>query len=590
MADTLELVLELADKVSGPAQRAAAALAKIDAQAQKAQASAQKVADKYAAQQSAQMEKIQRGLVKQNEAAVKLAEQTSRKREKALIAEAAATRRLGLAQVAAAKMNKQHDQEHSFGYGLKSALGLTGLGGKVAKGAFWGEIAAEGVSKIAEGFLEGAHKAIEFLTEGVKKAFEEGGKAENLRLSYKLLLGKTGGKEALEDINRFSGKTKYSEDAIAEMMRPLFNAGLRGTGARSAFAASGDLEAAGLGPASDFIEKFAKIQLKGGVTEKLLVGMGVNIKDFKEALAKETNTKDKEAAFKKATEGKSDPQAIMNAIFSGIEKRQGGQLGSGTEAASKTMSARLGKIENLPNEYLKKMSQSPAWDKLSDKLGTLLEGLNPDGERGMKIVDALFRVFDKLAVAVSNAITPENIDKFTVGVAHAIDTLQKLPDILDTIVTVSEILATIWIGAQVVGGVTALAAALPGLAIAAAAVTAPILAIGAAVAGVALAIQQTKAAIDELGGWDKVKDDWNQFDMAKVDKNDDEEALFDLKYGGAGYKLKPAGGGGGKANVQVGEINIHAAPGDDVHDMAESAAAAVEKSMSSIAEGSAQEF
>jgi len=598
MADTLELVLELADRVSGPAQRAAQALQRIEDRALKAQAATQKAADKVASQQAAHMEKIQRGLMKANQAADKerarslaLADKqmaaSAKAREKALAVEMAATRKLGLMQLQAAKMNAAHDKAkkgNTFFGGFGDKLGFRSVA-DYAKGAFIGDLAAKGVESIVGGFISGAKAAVGLIVDGVKGAFREGGKVENLRLSYKLLLGKQGG-AALDDIGRFSKKTKYDDDAIAEMMRPLFNAGLRGKGARSAFAASADLEASGLGPASDFIEKFTKIQLKGGISEKLLIGMGVQIKDFKEALAKETGSRDKEGTFKAAGEGKVDPQAIMNAIFSGIEKRQGGQLGTGAEAAGKTMSARIGKLAILPDQYLKKMSESPAWDKLSDKLGDTLMGLDPDGPRGKKIMDSLFSVFNKIADAVSSALTPENMDKFASGVSRAVDWLGKIPAILDKVLMVSEALAAVWVGKKIVdaiaGGTNAIAAMNPLL-----------IAAAAAIGAIAFAYKQIAGTIEELGGWDKVKQDWKDFGFGsavKVAQNDAEESMFNDKYGGAGYKLKPAGSN--KAPVMVnfnGGVSITAQPGESLEDATQRFTETASKSLTSELEAYSSE-
>lgn len=565
MADTLELVLELADRVSGPAAKAAAALARIDAQAQKAQQSAQRMADKLAGQQAAQVEKIQASLFKANEKAAGA-------RVKALQVEQRETRKLGLAQLAAAKINSQVDKARQAS-SWQSRLQNFAQGGSSHQGAgvdahavFAGSLAANLATSIIGSFVSGAERAVSLVTDGVKGAFVQGGKAEDLRLSYKHLLGAQGGKEALDDIGRFSGKTKFDDDKIAELMRPLFQAGLKGTGARTAFALAADANVRTGADPSELIAGLAKIQLKGGVTEKLITGLGVEVSEFKAALSEETGIKDKEAAFEKAEKGKLNPISIQNAIVRATEKHFGTKTGKAANEGADTMSTRLAKLADLPNQYLKKVSDSPEWVTLSNKFAEVLQNLSPDGPRGQKIIGSLMGAFDKLSKGIENAFTPENINKFVDGISHAVDIAGQLLGKIDKIAS--------WVAdpsGQLAKEIH------PG-----------------DKSDVSLKVIDSMRRDGTMSG-DKLKE---RIAALSPSERDDLSRL--PASGGMDYtdllaqtaKAKPTSQGTPpRPNIDMSgmTIEIHAAPGDDVHDMSEAAGASFQKFLVSAAESASQE-
>jgi hypothetical protein len=390
--------------------------------------------------------------------------------------------------------------------------------GKMTSAAFLGDL-------LAESLVEGAKKAVEIVYEGVKKAFEAGAASENLRLGAKLTLGKGAG-EFGEDVGRFSKMTGFDDDAIKAMLLPVRRAGFDQKGARSAFAIASDLAAANgkggdQGAVAGVLDTLTDIRLKGGVGEKRLVSMGVNAPDFYKSLAKKLKVSAK-TAKDQAEGGKVDPQLLINTIGEAVEKQQGGKLGTGAIAYSKTFEARSKKLFNLPEEYLKAVSESPAWDKFSDRMGKALEALDPDGPRGKKIVGALINAFEKLVGYADKLLSPENIDKFADGVTKAVDMLAKVPQYLGAIVTVSEVLATIWAGSKIVGAISSLATLLPGVAAASggavaaiAPLAAPLLAVAAAAAAVAFAISRIQSTAQELGGWDAVLRDFKDWGSGK---------------------------------------------------------------------------
>lgn len=579
MAEKLTLDLDLVDKVSGPALRAAKAL-------QQAQQSGDRFADSW--------KRI--GMA---------ATADANKQAAAIKKQEAAIRSLGLAQLKAAEMNKKFNEARrpkGFLESFKSALPFRSIG-DYAKGAFFGHMAAEGVEKVVEGFVEGAHKAVELLYEGVKKAFEEGAKYEQLKVSYDLLLGKKDGAETLKSIAEFAPKTRYDDDKIAEIMRPLFNAGLRGKAANTAFGTAADIQAARGGDIGTYIEQLSRIQLKGGVTDKLLIGLGVELKPFFKDIAKTLHT-DVATAKKKAERGDIDPQILLNAVTRGVNRRQGGEAGSGGEKMSKTLGARWEKIANLPNEYLKTVANSPAWDALSKKLGEALEALSPEGERGQGIIRSLFKTFDKIATWIGDHLNEETFDRFAAGVEKALDLLGKIPAVLDTIITAAEVLATIWAGWKLIGllqflpalgttlgvvsaGMTTLGAGATVAATGVYLLAAPLLAVAAAATAVYVAFDQINKAVTELGGLNRVWDDLKEFTVG----DGPAEAKGNPGYGA--YQEQNAKNVAlahrkQQITVHVGDVNVEAEKDDPTH-TGQKAGDAIHKGMINALERAALE-
>lgn len=446
------------------------------------------------------------------------------------------------------KLRKEFGQE-SFSESFKKSFGF----GKLFSAAFAGEV-------VAEGFMKGAEKAVDFIKEGVKLAFESASKLENLQLGYKLSLGAEGGKESLEDISRFSKQTGLGEDSIAKLLLPLRRAGLDQKSARTAFAAAGDI-AAGSGEGGNveaiggILDTLKNIKLKGGVSKKMLPGIGVDVQSYFADLGKQLHVS-KEQAEKLAGEGKIDPQRLLNTIYKQVEARQGGKLGTGVEAYQKTFEGKLTKLKALPEEYLKQIVSSPGWSKITEKMQTVLEALSPESPRGQRIIASLTGAFDKLVTVADNFLKPETVDKFGSALA-------AVPGYLDKIVTISEVIATIWAGSQIVGAFTALSAILPTLGTAAGVVVsvlgaaaAPVLAIAAAVGSVALAVHETKKALDEVGGvgqaWKDFKDYFTDGDPRRYG-----DAVNAPKPSVPTPKARPA------LSMTIPKIDVHVTPPKD---------------------------
>lgn len=310
---------------------------------------------------------------------------------------------------------------------LSSKLSLS----KIASAAAFGTVLAEGALAVGSALVDAAHKVVDIITGGIGKAFSLAGKQQTLQVGENLSLREEA-KPFRDDINRFAGLTGFGRGAIRSMLLPLRRAGFSQQGARSAFAAAGDVAAGegqggNQGRVQEVLGAFERIRLKGGIQEKLLPSIGVDVKEFYATLAKAKNIS-AEQAKKLAAEGKLDPKLLLNAIYQGIERKQGGALGTGVIAYGKTFEARLEKFANLPDRYLASFVKSPAFTKASDLLGSLLEKLDPESPTGKRIMVSLEGMFDRLTAFFANP--DELVDSIASGIENVIGLVNQLiPDL-----------------------------------------------------------------------------------------------------------------------------------------------------------------
>ncbi len=537
MAERLSLELELLDKVGGPAKKAADALRGVETQAKKAQKALDFSSE--LSRTKAQLDKIKLD-PKGFHDLIKAQKSLREERE---------------------KMKKSLGGHGGFfsslKSGLKEHLGLEGLGGKLAKASFWGHLGASAVVGIGEGFLEGAHKAVEILYDGIKEAFAAIGHEQERRAGYDLTLGKERGTEAREAIEKFAPKTAFSASQNQDMMLPLFRAGLSGKAATTAYASALDL-AAGRGKGSDSgavgeaVETFARIQQKGGITTKQLSGIGLgetNVPAFFKDLGKQLHMSAAAAEKLAAKPGGIDPQILLNAVTDAINKQQGGQAGTGAERAGKSLLGQWNKLKSLPEEFFNKLADSPALPKLSKAIEGILEKLDPNGPVGAKIFAAIEDAFNKVASFIAETFTPENIDKFLVF-------LSQVPGYLKTAYDYGKLFAEIFIGGKLLGAIQSMVVGVT-------AMSAPVLAVGAAVIAVAVAFERIKSTIDELGGMEAVGRDLKDFfggnEHAEARGNPAFAAYEEERRRNVSNALPRSS----SVAVNGTTVNIHAAPGED---------------------------
>jgi hypothetical protein len=316
---------------------------------------------------------------------------------------------------------------------------------KLASAAAVGDIVGEGVMKAGEMMVEAAHKFVEVITEGVTKAFEESSKQQVLRLGERLSLGGKGGKEYAEDVDRFSKLTGFDDDVIRKMLLGTRRAGYSQASARQQFATAADI-AAGAGEGgnqaaiSEVLGVFQHLKAKGGIGEKQLAGLignagGQTVPNLYKDLAKELHISTETAKKRLEEGGKIDPQLVINAITRAVNKQQGGAAGTGAIAYSETLEARWARVQNLPNEFLKKLVDSPGFARAEEMLIGLLEKLDPESPAGLRIQAAIETMFDKITSLIGDPETAaDNLSSTIENAVHlfgeAIDAASALADAL----------------------------------------------------------------------------------------------------------------------------------------------------------------
>jgi hypothetical protein len=425
--ESFDFGLRLVDSASQPAKRITDSLRQVETQAKK---TGDAVSGKQMAAFGKQFEKVgfaaARSQKKQSDDFAKMWEKVGLAAAKSQKQALAKSDREYMSFLNKVHREKERLEDKSTMGGLKEGMGM----GKIMSGAFWGSMLAEGVIGIADSFIEGAKKSVEIVTEGIKKAFEEASQQETLRIGEKLSLGKSSG-EYREDVGRFSKLTGFDDDKIRGMLLPMRRAGMDQQAVRTAFAAAGDV-AAGEGRGMDegrvkeLLDAFTHIKLKGGIQERLLPGLGVDVKSFYADLGKSLKV-NAATAKERAEGGKVDPQLLLNTIYKGIEKKQGSQLGTGNILTSNSFAARLAKVKNLPNEYAKGMFESPNFQRTSDALGRLLEQLDPDGPTGKRIMASFESMFDRITGFIGDPVTAA--DSLAQHIETAVDFTKDMIDL-----------------------------------------------------------------------------------------------------------------------------------------------------------------
>lgn len=411
--------LKLVDSVSQPGKRAVDALRQVEAQAKRTQAA---VSGKELGGLAKQLGQVGMAAAREQK---KQADAFGKMWEKVGLSAARAQHRA--AQAADRSRQRMYDKAYERA-GNRQAMGESMGFGKLTSAAFLGSALANVATHIVGGMIDGAKRAVDIFTDGLKSAFEEGAKEQTLQLGERLSLGAKGAQEFRDDAGRFSKLTGFGDDTIRRMLLPMRRAGMNQGGARTAFAAAGDIAAGegqggNAGRVQELLGVFTKIQQRGGVDEKGLLNMGLNVKDFYAALGKELKVSSKEAKSR-AESGSLDPQLLLNTVYKGIEKAQGAKLGSGMAQYSQTFESRMAALKSKWNDFAKTILKSPLFARTTALLGQLLERLDPDSPTGKRIQASLDSMFEKISSLIGDPA--DTAQKLAEGIETAIDVTTQL--------------------------------------------------------------------------------------------------------------------------------------------------------------------
>lgn len=440
-----EWIFKLTDQLSGPAKRAADALGEVDRKSRGAEQGVHNFVD--------EIQRAQRELGKIKSDAGGFDKLIKAQRE---LSQVQGLRRLR-SELAALKADPSGFKEM-----VKAQKELAGLQDKLTKEAGGGDVFGWKSAALAAAavLIAGAFKVGQLVKDGFVAAVGEAKEFEKLRLSARLTLGgEDKGRAFLKESDRISGLTAFDDDVVAKLMQPLNAAGFDDQAARTAFAAASDLAAQrgqGQEGVHEAIAQITRLKLGGTIDKRHLVGFGVDAKAFWEDLGKQLGVSG-EQAEKLGGQGKIETTRMLNALYEGIERRQGGELGTGAIAAGQTLDARIQKLMQLPGDMLKPLVDSPGYKMLNEALAGVLKTLDPSGPLGQKIMGGLGDVFTTLSGWVKEALDPANIEAFASGIERAIsfgrDLWSIFSDVFGILRSVWGVLSDVGVIDLLVGGV-----------------------------------------------------------------------------------------------------------------------------------------
>lgn len=368
--------------------------------------------------------------------------------------------------------------------------------------------------------------AAKMLINGAKEVLKLVGDAEQTEIGLKYQAPQA--REYIKlDVGAYSKITGTGQEDIKKQLLPLLQENFTPEQARQVREASSDLSVMlgeGTGAIDEFLDTFRRINQKEALQSRQLMRMRITEEQFYGALGKNLNISS-DLAKKLAGKGKINKQDLINTILQIIASKEEGKTGVATKEYSESFFGRVEKLKALPQEFLAAMKDNPAWKQVNIELGNLYDNLSPNSPHGKAIMTALGNAFTKLSQLILRALTPENIDKWVGRLEYAIGILGFIFDHLEGIYTMFQLIGTVVAGLKIIGAVTAIAEALPAVALAlgtvtayagtfftaiatgAAAVAAPLGAVVFLLGSVLFAYSQIKSTIDELGGWDAVKND-----------------------------------------------------------------------------------
>lgn len=299
----------------------------------------------------------------------------------------AITRELGGAESAAHKADEAFKkvEGHTFG-GWKEV--------------FKGELAFKAVEKGAELAME----AIKEVGKVIVEAFGLAAEAERTGKVFTNLLGKEGGAETLEDLEKFAELSEFTDDALKGMGNELLRVGLRGADFRNAIGMALDVAAEApdkVAGAQEAIASLSKIARTGKVDNRSLAGLRLDPHAVERQLSEDLGLAP-DVIKKKLEDGTIEGAKAMDSIFTVMEKKTGKQLGGRGMEMADTFGARLEKVKDIPEEIFKSMKDSHGFKDMNDALGDILKNFGDGSSFGKSIREGLSDVMSTVAKSIKD--------------------------------------------------------------------------------------------------------------------------------------------------------------------------------------------
>lgn len=184
---------------------------------------------------------------------------------------------------------------------------------------------------------------------------------QDLDLALRFNAGREGaaGLQAMAD--SFSN-TKFDDGEILAAQIPLLQVGIKNQELlHNLTTAATDLEALSAGQVkfAEVLDSFSKAARKGEINDRVLAPLKIGSADYFSALGEALGVDAKRAEeLNKA--GKVQAEDSLQVLLGIIQEREGGSIGGPSLEAGKTLGATLHRLENLPGNMFKVLSDSPA--------------------------------------------------------------------------------------------------------------------------------------------------------------------------------------------------------------------------------------
>jgi len=253
------------------------------------------------------------------------------------------------------------------------------------------------------------------------------------------MLGEREGKDTLEFLQKFSDLSEFTDDALKGMSVELLRAGLRGGDFRNALGAAIDVAAEAPDKMEGFqeaVSSLSRIALTGKVDFRTLRGLRLDPHEVAKQLSDDLRLTP-DVVKKKLQDGTLKGADAMDSILTVIERKTGHQLGGLGESMADTMTARLDKLQDIPDEMFKGLKHSQGFQDISDTISRLTNLFSPESETGQRIQGALVKALDVVGEKVKS-IDWERVAGFVATVAESfkdwVEPLSKVAELLGYLV------------------------------------------------------------------------------------------------------------------------------------------------------------
>jgi len=220
---------------------------------------------------------------------------------------------------------------------------------------------------------------------------------EDSLTAFEAILGsKSAADEVMAQATKFAAKTPFKTSEVVDMAKSLLTRGFKGNELDTLMKGVGDVGALlGAEKMDSVINALGKMRANGkmtGETLQMLADAGINSQLVFASLGKQLG-KSKDEIEKLMAAGKiTDAQGIkaaMDAIAKGLS---GGELGGAMDKKSKTLSGLLSTLESVPEELVFSANMSAAIEPIKKFIELITTAMSPDSANGKRVIAMLEEV------------------------------------------------------------------------------------------------------------------------------------------------------------------------------------------------------